>query len=235
MSPGATDASVMNFTALDYSASSSPRRSHGGSDAFQSASVKLASAVLLLMTMGAVLSTMFALLLSQYKVTVNPLMAAIPPWVPLVCGLSAVLVGYAYPFVDALVLGRPLRSDMIPGWPAVIRAIGVFLGVSYGASKLSYAFSVQLAFATAVVAVGLWYFFDKTSHGFLLSFIVAVAGTVCVRLFVSSGSYGFVKADFLGVRSWIPCIFFAAGVVFGATGRRLAVYQGLHFGTKLKQ
>ena len=86
----------------------------------------------------------------------------------------------------------------------------------------------------ATLAVGLWYFFDRTWHGFILAVVVAIVGTASVRIIVSAGAYTFVKADFFGIRSWIPCVFFAAGVVFGAAGRRLSVHNGFIFGSKTK-
>ena len=82
--------------------------------------------------------------------------------------------------------------------------------------------NVQLSLALAIMAVALWYLFDRTAHGFSLSVVIGVAGTVAIRLLVSAGAYHFVGADFFGIRSWIPCILFSAAVCFGTLGRVMA-------------
>ena len=46
---------------------------------------------------------------------------------------------------------------------------------------------------------------------------------VSINIFPICSRY--TKADFLFVRSWVPCIFFSGGVTFGNIGRQLAVVR----------
>ena len=80
---------------------------------------------------------------------------------------------------------------------------------------------VQLSLVLAVFAVGMWYLFDRTLHGFVISAVVAVAGSVAVQLLVSAGAYAFMRPDFVGIQSWVPCVLFSATVCFGTIGRSL--------------
>lgn len=108
-------------------------------------------------------------------------------------------------------------------WPNIVRCFGCFLGFNYAAAKLPWINSVQLSVTLAVFAIILWYWFDKTIHGFIFSFFVAICGTWMAQILVNSGAYSFTKADFLGVRSWFPAIMYSASICFGCMGRQLEV------------
>ncbi|RKO89849.1 insulin-induced protein family, partial [Blyttiomyces helicus] len=140
-------------------------------------------------------------------------------WVPISCGLSAVLVGTLYPVLDWTWGARPHRFNR--EWSSVLRCCGGFIGVNYAASKLPWNNSVQVSITLALLGIGLWFLFDRTWHGFMLSTLMASIGTWVVYMLVSHGFYSFTRADFFGVRSWFPCILYASCICFGSIGRQL--------------
>lgn len=106
--------------------------------------------------------------------------------------------------------------------------------MNYAASKLPWTSSIQVSITLALLAMGLWYMFDRTVHGFLLSTLFAtvgkklsvfltsnIQGTWVGFVLVANGAYTWTKADFFGVRSWLPCILYCAAVCFGAIGRQM--------------
>ncbi|KAJ3095819.1 Insulin-induced protein 2 protein [Phlyctochytrium planicorne] len=147
-------------------------------------------------------------------------------WVPLCCGFSGCLVGTAYPLMDHVLLRRPhkVRRE----WSSVIRCCGGFIGVNYAASKLPWTSSVQVSITLALLAVGLWFLFDRTWHGFIISAVFAIVGTWVVYMLVKHGAYSITKPDFFGVRSWFPCILYSSSICFGSIGRQLAVIPYNH-------
>eukprot|EP01137_Pigoraptor_chileana_P016247 Opistho-2@72923 len=172
---------------------------------------------------GVFLSVLFNLLQTQHHVTQFPpdvaRILSSAWWIPVACGYATVLVGLAYPAVDAW-LGQPhtFKRD----WSSVMRCVGVFIGINYASAKLPFSTNVQLSCMLALMAIGLWWLFDRTIRGFALSLIVAACSTISVQLIVYFGLFRYTQPDFVGVRSWIPCVFFAAGVTFGCIGRQLA-------------
>ncbi|KAJ3101204.1 Insulin-induced protein 2 protein [Phlyctochytrium bullatum] len=147
-------------------------------------------------------------------------------WVPLCCGFSGCLVGTVYPLSDVLLLKKPQKVRR--EWASVIRCCGGFIGVNYAASKLPWTSSVQVSITLALLAIGLWFLFDRTWHGFVISAVVAVIGTWVVYMLVKHGAYSITKPDFYGVRSWFPCILYSSSICFGSIGRQLAVIPYHH-------
>ncbi|KFH71761.1 hypothetical protein MVEG_02056 [Podila verticillata NRRL 6337] len=143
-------------------------------------------------------------------------------WLPPTCGASAVLIGTIYPLGDYLWWGQ--RVDRINrDWSSVMRCMGGFIGVNYAASKLPWTSSMQVSCTLALISVGLWFLFDRTLHGFMISLTVASFGTTVAYFLVLHGWYSFTRADFFGVGSWIPCILYSSSVCFGSIGRQLDV------------
>ncbi|KAI9354869.1 insulin-induced protein family, partial [Zopfochytrium polystomum] len=140
-------------------------------------------------------------------------------WMPLCCGFAGCLVGTLYPYLDTFFLQRPQRLRR--EWSSVIRCCGGFIGVNYAASKLPWTSSVQVSLTLALLAVGLWFLFDRTWHGFVISAVFATVGTWIGFLLVSNGAYRWTQADFFGMRSWLPCILYSSCVCFGSIGRQL--------------
>ncbi|GJJ76975.1 hypothetical protein EMPS_09334 [Entomortierella parvispora] len=143
-------------------------------------------------------------------------------WLPPTCGASAVLIGTIYPLGDYLWWGKRIDRNG-NDWSSVMRCLGGFIGVNYAASKLPWTSSLQVSCTLALISVGLWFWFDRTVHGFVISLLVASMGTLVAYFLVLNGWYSFTRADFFGVGSWIPCILYSSSVCFGSIGRQLDV------------
>ncbi|KAJ3412349.1 D-tyrosyl-tRNA(Tyr) deacylase [Chytridiales sp. JEL 0842] len=59
---------------------------------------------------------------------------------------------------------------------------------------------MQVSLTLALLAVGLWFLFDRTWHGFIISAICAAIGTWVVFLLVANGAYNARKI--LNLRLW---------------------------------
>ena len=53
--------------------------------------------------------------------------------------------------------------------------------------------SAKLTVALGIIAIGLWFLFDRTLYGFLLAAVTAAIGTCFVSLLVRSGVYRWAK------------------------------------------
>lgn len=70
--------------------------------------------------------------------------------------------------------------------------MGGFIGVNYAASKLPWTSSLQVSCTLALISAGLWFLFDRTFHGFLISLTVAFMGTIVAYFLVLNGWYRYV-------------------------------------------
>ncbi|KAI9208258.1 insulin-induced protein family [Polychytrium aggregatum] len=183
---------------------------------------------LILFVIGFVISIIIDHLQKEHNITRYPASATLfdsASWLPISWGFSAMLVGTVYPALDSYFLkqksspqSRPSRQE----WSSVLRCCGGFIGVNYATSKLPWTSSIQVSITLAFLAIGLWFLFDRTLHGFIVSAVFAIIGTMVVFFLVSRGFYSFTKADFFGVRSWLPCILHSSSICFGSIGRQLA-------------
>ncbi|KAJ1538813.1 Insulin-induced protein 2 protein [Cladochytrium tenue] len=202
---------------------------------------------LLLFALGFLFSVIIDHLQKEHNITRYPpdipKLFSTASWVSLSCGFAGCLVGTLYPLLDSLLLESDSDGPRGPGsgtgsgrrgrsrpphlrrgeWSSVIRCCGGFIGVNYAASKLPWTSSVQVSLTLALLAIGLWFLFDRTWHGFVISSVFAVVGTWIGFLLVSHGAYRWTQADFFGMRSWLPCILYSSCVCFGSIGRQLAV------------
>ncbi|KAJ3072983.1 Insulin-induced protein 2 protein [Podochytrium sp. JEL0797] len=97
---------------------------------------------------------------------------SIPIWIPISFGFTAVVIGYLYPLLDRWLHTRAARPEL----STVVRLIGGVMGVNYAASKLDFASALQENGAVCLLSLGLWFLFDSTRHGFLVSSLVAGVG-----------------------------------------------------------
>ncbi|KAJ3227425.1 Insulin-induced protein 1 protein [Clydaea vesicula] len=171
----------------------------------------------LLFGLGVLFSIIITTLLNQHNIsrTINKNNEQL--WLPIVCGFSASFVGSIFPFFDHYFGISNFKSD----WSGVIRCCGGFFGVNYAASKLPWTSSVQVSITLALLGIGLWFLFDRTIHGFILSLVFSTVGTWVGFFLAYNGTYTYTKADFFGVRSWLPAILYCGCVCFGAIGRQL--------------
>ncbi|KAG0054555.1 Insulin-induced protein 1 protein [Gryganskiella cystojenkinii] len=110
-------------------------------------------------------------------------------WLPPTCGASAVLIGTIYPLGDYLWWGKRVQRNNGHDWSSVMRCMGGFIGVNYAASKLPWTSSLQVSCTLALISVGLWFLFDRTFHGFMISSTVASFGTAVAYFLVLNGWY----------------------------------------------
>nr|CAG8567851.1 9292_t:CDS:2 [Entrophospora candida] len=180
---------------------------------------------LALFLLGSLASFVVDHLLTQNNITQYPKDIAklidTAAWIPLTCGFSAVLVGSLFPLADYLFMYKP--NEFQREWSNVMRCIGGFIGVAYAATKLPWSSNYQVSCTLALISIVLWFLFDRTKHGFIMSTLFSSIGTIVMYILVSNGIYSFTHADFFGVRSWIPCILYSSCVCFGAVGRQLMI------------
>lgn len=181
---------------------------------------------LILFVLGFIFSMIIDHLQSQHQLVEYPNNGSrlwdTASWLPPTCGASAVLIGTIYPLGDYLWWGKRVKHNG-RDWSNVMRCMGGFIGVNYAASKLPWTSSLQVSCTLALISAGLWFLFDRTFHGFLISLTVASMGTVVAYFLVVNGWYSFTRADFFGVGSWMPCILYSSSVCFGSIGRQLDV------------
>uniref|UniRef100_A0A673H682 Insulin-induced gene protein n=1 Tax=Sinocyclocheilus rhinocerous TaxID=307959 RepID=A0A673H682_9TELE len=141
-------------------------------------------------------------------------------WVPPCCGTAAALIGLLYPCMDRR-LGEPHKLKR--EWSNVMRCVAVFVGINHASAKVDFANNVQLSLTLAALSVGLWWTFDRSRSGFGLGVIIAILATLATQLLVYNGVFQYTSPDFLYIRSWLPCIFFAGVITVGNIGRQLAL------------
>ncbi|XP_029386303.1 insulin-induced gene 2 protein isoform X3 [Echeneis naucrates] len=91
--------------------------------------------------------------------------------------------------------------------------------------KVDFANNIQLSLTLAALSIGLWWTFDRSRSGFGLGVGIALLATLATQLLVYNGVFKYTSPDFLYIRSWLPCIFFAGVITMGNIGRQLALYE----------
>lgn len=143
-------------------------------------------------------------------------------WVPPSCGMASAMIGVLYPCIDRR-LGEPHKFKR--EWSSVMRCVAVFVGINHASAKVDFANNVQLSLTLAALSVGLWWTFDRSRSGFCLGVSIAFLATLATQILVYNGVFQYTNPDFLYIRSWLPCIFFAGVITMGNIGRQLALYE----------
>ncbi|TMS06139.1 Insulin-induced gene 2 protein [Larimichthys crocea] len=175
----------------------------------------------MLFSVGVFLALVLNLLQVQRNVTLFPpdVISSIFSsawWVPPCCGTASALIGLLYPCIDSR-LGEPHKFKR--EWSSVMRCVAVF--------KVDFANNVQLSLTLAALSIGLWWTFDRSRSGFGLGVSIALLATLATQLLVYNGVFQYTSPDFLYIRSWLPCIFFAGVITMGNIGRQLAMLGGV--------
>ncbi|KAM7380963.1 hypothetical protein PAMP_004227 [Pampus punctatissimus] len=132
------------------------------------------------------------------------------------------MIGLLYPCIDSR-LGEPHKFKR--EWSSVMRCVAVFVGINHASAKVDFANNVQLSLTLAALSIGLWWTFDRSRSGFGLGVSIALLATLATQLLVYNGVFQYTCPDFLYIRSWLPCIFFAGVITIGNIGRQLALYE----------
>ncbi|KAG5851749.1 insulin-induced gene 2 protein isoform X1 [Anguilla rostrata] len=181
----------------------------------------------MLFSVGVFLALVLNLLQVQRNVTLFPpdVIASIFSsawWVPPCCGTASAAIGLLYPCIDSC-LGEPHKFKR--EWSSVMRCVAVFVGINHASAKVDFANNVQLSLTLAALSIGLWWTFDRSRSGFGLGVGIAFLATLATQLLVYHGVFQYTSPDFLYIRSWLPCIFFAGVITMGNIGRQLALYE----------
>ncbi|KAK9369095.1 insulin-induced protein-domain-containing protein [Lipomyces kononenkoae] len=144
-------------------------------------------------------------------------------------GVLGVFLGALLPFVDSVspaILGPKKSSSTgssMFAWNPIVRAVGVFIGVSYGIRRLPWTSTLQGAVVLAFLNPILWFALDTSANGFILSSLTAILGTGVFAWAYPShfpDSTGWTE-DYISVATWIASIFFCSSICFGTIGRKL--------------
>ncbi|XP_029494475.1 insulin-induced gene 2 protein [Oncorhynchus nerka] len=181
----------------------------------------------MLFSIGVFLALVLNLLQVQRNVTLFPpdVISSIFSsawWVPPCCGTASAIIGLLYPCIDCR-LGEPHKFKR--EWSSVMRCVAVFVGINHASAKVDFANNVQLSLTLAALSIGLWWTFDRSRSGFGLGVVIALLATLSTQLLVYNGVFQYTSPDFLYIRSWLPCIFFAGVITMGNIGRQLALYE----------
>uniref|UniRef100_A0A8C8ESE5 Insulin-induced gene protein n=1 Tax=Oncorhynchus tshawytscha TaxID=74940 RepID=A0A8C8ESE5_ONCTS len=179
----------------------------------------------MLFSIGVFLALVLNLLQVQRNVTLFPpdVISSIFSsawWVPPCCGTASAIIGLLYPCIDCR-LGEPHKFKR--EWSSVMRCVAVFVGINHASAKVDFANNVQLSLTLAALSIGLWWTFDRSRSGFGLGVVIALLATLSTQLLVYNGVFQYTSPDFLYIRSWLPCIFFAGVITMGNIGRQLAL------------
>ncbi|KAK9460710.1 insulin-induced protein-domain-containing protein [Lipomyces oligophaga] len=146
-------------------------------------------------------------------------------------GILGLLSGALLPLIDYMlpeVMGPRLSVTNTSEGSAtalypILRAVGVFIGVSYGVRHLPWTSTLQGALTITALNPLLWFMIDTTVNGFLLSSLTAIAGSSCLAWLYPSHlpSSSEWSEDYISVITWIASIFFCGSICFGAIGRKL--------------
>ncbi|OCT60875.1 hypothetical protein XELAEV_18046898mg [Xenopus laevis] len=181
---------------------------------------------LLLFLIGVFLALVLNLLQVQRNVTLFPpdvlsSLFSSAWWVPLCCGTAAGAIGLFYPCIDRH-LCEPHKFKR--EWSSVVRCVAVFVGINHASATESGLCQQHAALSyPGTLSVGLWWTFDRSRSGLGLG--ISFFATLVSQLLVYNGVYEYTAPDFLYVRSWLPCIFFAGGITMGNIGRQLEMYE----------
>ncbi|KAK9447344.1 insulin-induced protein-domain-containing protein [Limtongia smithiae] len=146
-------------------------------------------------------------------------------------GALGVVLGALLPLVDSATpqfLGPPRRLAFASGmtaWSPIVRAVGIFMSVSYGIKHLPWTSTLQEAVMLALLNPVLWFVMDASANGFVLSSLTAIFGTAAFA-WMYPGHLPAASAwseDYISVTTWIASVFFCSSVCFGAIGRKLLV------------
>ncbi|XP_029968641.1 insulin-induced gene 2 protein [Salarias fasciatus] len=181
----------------------------------------------MLFSVGVFLALVLNLLQVQRNVTLFPpdVLSSIFSsawWVPPCCGTASAMIGLLYPCIDRR-LGEPHKFKR--EWSSVMRCVAVFVGINHASAKVDFANNIQLSLTLAALSIGLWWTFDRSRSGFALGVSIGLLATLATQLLVYNGVFQYTSPDFLYIRSWLPCIFFAGVITMGNIGRQLALYE----------
>jgi len=143
-------------------------------------------------------------------------------WVPPLFGVAGFLIGFLYLYFDDFFKTDPGRT--MPNGPHVLYGISFFAAQYYLSGLLAHGGVglVPLHSMLALLAVAGFAAFDGTKAGLLVSLATAVGGpAIEIGLVNGFDMYHYTAADFYGIDSWIPWVYFLGGPAVGNLSRAL--------------
>ncbi|XP_055924825.1 insulin-induced gene 1 protein-like [Argiope bruennichi] len=140
-------------------------------------------------------------------------------WLPLICGLGSALVGLIYPCLKYKCPDQEMRCQ---DWSHVLRCVAMFVGINEACTKVDFPSNLQLCLSLAVISIGMWWYFDRTTIGFGIGVIAAVLATLATQILVYHKICIYSEREFSYVKSWLPCVVFSGGITVANIGKQLA-------------
>lgn len=140
-------------------------------------------------------------------------------WVPLLFGSATVVVGYSHSHMDILWNKRRNFS-----WKFTL--IGVFSFISiYFLSAILNLNELTKSSIIYVLAMLIWYFFDRTFYGLILAILTSIIGSLVeISLIFTQNFYYLPEHSHIwGIPYWLPALYIAASVTIGNFGRKLCI------------
>ncbi|CAM9110952.1 unnamed protein product [Hapterophycus canaliculatus] len=158
----------------------------------------------------------------------NHLVVTTDWWVPPLFAVAGAGIGALYILGDAALETPQAKRE--PNWRDVFLSISIF-SLQYYLSGLLTATGCNywvLVLVCSVIAERVFDVFDATRVGLLVSLATAVLGPLIEVLLVNAtGLYVYNGADFFGVDSWIPVVYFCGGPAVGNLARAVYAKQPL--------
>lgn len=121
-----------------------------------------------------------------------------------------------------------VEEKLTPSWPKVFYGIS-FFSFQYYLSGLLDSLSVSVMTIHGILislAMFGYAIFDYSFAGFFLALLTSVVGPITEIVLVHLGLYSYTNADFFGVCSWIPWVYFLGGQAVGNLSRKIVSLNG---------
>jgi hypothetical protein len=130
-------------------------------------------------------------------------------WVPILFGIAGSLMSFIILNLDNLIGTRMEIKN--PTWPKVLYGISMFSAQYYISGLLDYTMinSTLINAILAIAAIVGYIFFDGSTAGFLLACATAIGGPLAEIFLINIPHlYQYSHADFMGICTWIPWVYF---------------------------
>lgn len=167
--------------------------------------------------------SVFGVLEYKYPVQVvveDSLLLTTASWVPPLFAVAGVGIGTLYLYFDQLLSTNEQKRK--PSWPAAFLCISLFTFQYYLSGVLFHEGydAATLSFVLLPFAFGGFWAFDRTKSGAIVSLMTAVLGPLIELALVNfTDQYTYANADFFGIDSWIPVVYFLGGPAVGNLAR----------------
>lgn len=142
-------------------------------------------------------------------------------WVPLLFGLAGWIIGLGVPLLDSAFD----EEKAVPGWKKVFLCISTFVICYFLSAKLDalpMAHEEYKDLALWGFALTVWWIFDRTRSGFVMSALTALSGPLIEVFLIGMGLYTYTHPSTgLVIPTWISPVYFCGGPAVGLLGRKV--------------